>query len=209
MIAIVVFSPPRGYDPGVSAPPVLRSRWLVLDTETTGLPRAPWTRPCELAVCLVEPDGDISAEWASLVRVPCPPEADPALRLTGITREEINAAPSPEEVAAAFLLWRQQRGAEAVQLTSFNVGFDRPMMERLWPDLGPWGPCVMLSATKVMDRSGALQRWESGEPKWARLDEAARFFGITQDDGAHRALADARVAARLLVQLARTRNASR
>ena len=31
-------------------------------------------------------------------------------------------------------------------------------MARLWPDIGPWGPCLMLTATRVMDRAGALER---------------------------------------------------
>lgn len=185
--------------------PLLKRSWLVIDTETTGLPREPWTRPCELAAVLLDLDGEIVAEWSSLVNVPCPPAADPALRLTGITREEIAAAPAPEAVEAAFQAWRRAHDAERVEITSFNTGFDAPMMKRLWPELGPWGPCVMLTATAVMDRAGALPRWDSGEPKWARLDEAARFFAVGQEDGAHRALADARVAARILVALARTR----
>lgn len=187
---------------------VLRKRWLVIDTETTGLPRAPWAMPCELGVVLLSEDGEIAGEWASLICVPCPPEAEPALRLTGITREEIEAAPSPNLALERLTAWRAGLGAEAVAVTSYNVGFDRPMMERLWPGFGPWGPCVMLSATGIMGRAGVLPRWETGEPKWARLDEAARYFGIGQEDGAHRALADARVAARILVALARVREAS-
>lgn len=184
---------------------LLRSRWLVIDTETTGLPREPWTRPCELAAVLVDLDGLLAAEWSSLVRVPCPPGASAALALTGITREEINAAPEPEAVSQAFAAWRADQDAREVQITSFNTGFDAPMMRRLWPDVGPWGHCIMLAATKVMDRANALPRWETGEAKWAKLEEAARFCGVTQEDGAHRALADARVAARILVELARRR----
>ena len=184
---------------------LLQRRWLVIDTETTGLPREPWTRPCELGAVLLGEDGEISSEWASLVCVPCPSGADRALALTGITRAEIEAAPSPEAVGRAFQLWRESHGALDVQITSYNVGFDAPMMARLWPDIGPWGPCLMLTATRVMDRAGALERWESGEPKWARLEEAARFFEVRQEEGAHRALADARVAAKILLALARVR----
>ena len=73
---------------------LLQRRWLVIDTETTGLPREPWTRPCELGAVLLGEDGEISSEWASLVCVPCPSGADRALALTGITRAEIEAAPS-------------------------------------------------------------------------------------------------------------------
>ena len=40
---------------------------------------------------------------------------------------------------------------------------------------------------------------------WARLEEAARFFEVRQEEGAHRALADARVAAKILLALARVR----
>lgn len=186
---------------------VLRRQWLVIDTETTGLPRERWTMPCELGAVLLDLDGEIAAEWSSLICVPCPPAADPALRLTGITREEIEAAPSPAQAWDAFQAWRAGLGIEDVLVTSYNVGFDRPMMTRLWPLFGPWGPCVMLTATQVMGRAGVLPRWETGEPKWARLEEAARYFEIPQEDGAHRALADARVAARILVALARVRGA--
>lgn len=183
--------------------PLLRSPWLVLDTETTGLPRERWTRPCEAAFVLLDEEGRTVSEWSSLIRVPCPLAADPALRLTGISREEIEAAPEPDAVIADFEAWRAKHGATTAPLTSFNIGFDRPMLERLWPDLGPWGACVMLIATKVMDRAGALARWDSGEAKWAKLEEAARFFSVSQEQGAHRALADARVAAAILVALAR------
>lgn len=185
--------------------PLLKRPWLVIDTETTGLPREAWTRPCELGAVLLGVDGQITSEWSSLVNVPCPMGADRALELTGITREEIAAAPPPAEVERAFQAWRATQGASDVEITSYNVSFDAPMMARLWPSLGPWGPCVMLTATRVMDRAGALHRWESGEPKWAKLEEAARFFEVPQEEGAHRALADARVAAKILVALARVR----
>lgn len=186
---------------------LLRSPWLVIDTETTGLPREPWTRPCEIAAVLLDVHGEPAAEWSSLVCVPCPPGASAALLLTGITREEISAAPPPDAVGEAFSRWRAAHGASEVQITSFNTGFDAPMMKRLWPEVGPWGPCIMLTATGVMGRAGALPLWDTGAPKWAKLEEAARFFGITQDDGAHRAMADARVAAALLVALAKRRAA--
>lgn len=193
---------------------LFKSRVLVLDLETSGLPRDRWAAPVEIAAVVLETDGiELAAmDWLCFPVQGLPPEANRALQINGIPRADVEAAPlGPQVLLDLWGLWRKT--GEPV-VTSFNIDFDRPMLERAAPGLAwsgaLWGPCVMQAACRAMDKADkagepvpGLHRWDSGEVKWPKLEEAARWLGVPQFEPAHRALADARTAAAILVALRR------
>lgn len=73
-------------------------RYAVVDVETTGLDPA-ITRVLECAVVELGPDGDVLAEWVSLVSVPGEGELG-ASWLHGITRAMLAGAPSFADIAS-------------------------------------------------------------------------------------------------------------
>lgn len=162
--------------------------------------------PCEIAAVYLEPEvGRIVSTFTSLVRVPVEDWASHALAISGITPAEIAAAPEPLAVLDAFGAWAAALPQAGVQLTAFNVPFDRAMLERLWPYQMPWGACLMVSAGRVMRRENAeVMKDRRGSPNLAM---AADYFAVPVEGTAHRALADALRAARLLVALAARREA--
>jgi len=192
---------------------LLRQPLLVLDTETSGLPRHPWARPIELAVVALDQDGVEVAAFETLIRpeAELPADADRALEVNRLTREQVMAAPTFREVDRALGAWAAEHQSLKWFVTSFNTDFDGQMVARLWPDTwglpGLWAPCVMRACHRIMDRdpSCTLKRWDSGELKWPSLAEAASYFGVEVCEPQHRALGDARTAAELVRALARRR----
>lgn len=187
---------------------LLRSSLLILDLETSGLPRDAWAAPTELAAVVLDVDGVEVSAFESLIAPAqgLPPEADRALEITGITREQLAVAPGPGAVLEAF--WRFWHGHGRPHVTSFNVGFDRPMLDRLLPGVRfdlPWGPCLMMTAHRAMDVArvpeSVCRRHPSGELKWPKLEEAAAWLDVPQQQPAHRALADVRTACEVLRRL--------
>lgn len=189
---------------------VLTRPVIVLDTETTGLPRDHAARPWQLAAVLLDLDGqEISSFESDMLPDPFPdtPPVREALRFLGVERSTIEAAPPSSVVLPKFARWWREAGHP--RITSFNVEFDREMLLRA--DFDPWRSgwttCIMLAAHAVMqaDESYPGHRWTDGSLKWPRLDEAARYFGVPIVEPAHRALSDARTAAGVLVAVQRLR----
>ena len=182
--------------------PLFRSPLIVLDTETTGFPKHPWAGVCELGAVFLDEEGQEMSSFSALCRPPVLDDrALPALAINHITMEEILAAEPSDEVAEDF-----RHFANGSYVTSFNVGFDRQMCERMGikpPWIRGWASCIMLRATAIMDEAGALPRWDDGSPKWAKLEEAAAYFGVQVQGDAHRALTDARTAARIAIEIRR------
>ena len=181
---------------------ILPARLIVLDTETTGFPRHDWSRVIELGAVALDLDGNEVSSFASLV---CPDilddRATKALEINHIEAHELRSAPPTTRVVPDFRAWAASTGARYV--TSFNVGFDRPMVARMGLDLS-WASCVMERAMDVMGPAGALPAGPYGGWKWPKLSEAAEFFGVAVEGDAHRALTDARTAARIAVAIKRS-----
>lgn len=192
---------------------LLRQPLIVFDTETSGLPRHSWARPIEVGYVLLDTDGSEVSTFESLIRpIELPQEADYALQVNHLTREEVMGAPMLDEVDARFLEWLAEHDAQEWHYTSFNIGFDRPMMARLRPEAdgyrSRWSACIMLSCHRIMDRDEtcSVKRWSNGELKWPTLSEAADYFKVSICEPQHRALGDARTAAELVRTLARRRS---
>jgi len=126
-----------------------------------------------------------------------------ALRVNRISPEDLRAAPPAEDAARAL---QSFLGRYPGPIHAFNNDFDLWFLARS-PWFVPsrqWGECVMLAAMKAMKEADALEtRWDGG-PKWPRLEEAARFFGIPVAES-HRALDDARTASRIYAAILRSR----
>lgn len=183
---------------------LFRAPLLVIDTETTGIyPKHPWARVIELAAVLLDEDGNEVAVFESLVKPDVLDErANEALAINQITHEMLADAPSTAEVVDTFQQWT---GGGSPWATSFNVAFDRGMVERMGVEELRWASCVMLRASNIMGPAGALPRGKYGQDwKWPKLSEAVAFFDIQQPPGAfHRALFDARCAAGIAVAIRR------
>jgi DNA polymerase-3 subunit epsilon len=161
----------------------------VIDFETTGLSPATGGRATEIAAVLVR-DGQIVGHYASLMRSGAwvPPFIE---QLTGISNAMLARAPPAERVmreAAAFV------GDKP--LVAHNAAFDRAFwcaeLERAGGEAGHRFACTMLLARRLYPQSANH-----------RLGTLAALHRLPVAGRAHRALADADVTARLLVQMQR------
>ena len=184
------------------------SQIVVWDTETTGLPRDSWAAVCDLGAVLVDRSGEIVSEFECLVLPEVLDErADFALSISGITPELLRTdGLSTQGALERVGIWRRAAVPDVPSChTAFNVGFDRPMMGRMGIDFQNWGPCIMRVAQAEMGRAGALPQFSNGAYKFPKLSEAAAFYGVPMEEPAHRALADAKTAAKIMVEIQRRR----
>ena len=159
----------------------------VIDFETTGATPAHGSRATEVAICLLE-GGRIVDRFASLmnagVRVP-----SFITQLTGISNEMVAAAPPADAVmreAAAFVGSRP--------MVAHNAAFDR----QFWrAELAHCG----LQATNEFACTLLLSRRLYPDAPNHKLGTLAQWFDLPVSGRAHRALADAEVAAHLMARI--------
>ena len=159
----------------------------VIDFETTGATPAHGARATEVAICLLE-GGRIVDRFASLmnagVRIP-----SFITQLTGITNDMIAAAPPADAVmreAAAFVGERP--------MVAHNAAFDR----QFWrSELAHCG----LQSSHDFACTLLLSRRLYPEAPNHKLSTLAKWFDLPASGRAHRALADAEVAAHLLARM--------
>ena len=159
----------------------------VIDFETTGATPAHGARATEVAICLLE-GGRIVDRYASLmnagVHIP-----SFITQLTGITNDMIAAAPPADAVmreAAAFV------GARP--MVAHNAAFDR----QFWrSELAHCG----LKAANDFACTLLLSRRLYPDAPNHKLGTLAQWFELPVSGRAHRALADAEVAAHLLARM--------
>ena len=124
----------------------------------------PTARPIDLGAILLDADGTEIAHYETLIRPHTWDEqAEEAAKIHRITWAMVKDAPKPAEVCADFRAWRESVGA--VWSTSFNVGFDRPMLERVGVSLR-WGPCIMVRAGEIMGPLGLLRDADPTHPRF-------------------------------------------
>jgi DNA polymerase-3 subunit epsilon len=161
----------------------------VIDFETTGATPAHGARATEVAICLLE-GGRIVDRYASLMNagVPIPSFIT---QLTGITNAMVAAAPPADAVmreAAAFVGPRT--------MVAHNAAFDR----QFWrSELAHCG----LTASNDFACTLLLSRRLYPDAPNHKLGTLAQWFDLPVSGRAHRALADAEVAAHLLARMQR------
>lgn len=164
-------------------------RIAVIDFETTGMSPAQNARPTEIGVAIIEGDR-IVARYQSLMNagVWVPPFIE---QLTGITNRMVRAAPPVTQVMAEVADF-----VGATPLLAHNAAFD----SKFWDAelallrrrrLQPFACSLLLSRRLLPEapshKLGSLNRWA----------------GLPDTGQAHRALADAEMAANLTLLLAR------
>ena len=160
------------------------SRYAVIDIETTGLSPAHHHRILEIALVLVDDDGNLVYEWETLLK----PQRDVgATEIHGLSAADVYSAPTFGEVAAelASLL----RGRVPV---AHNLSFDAPFVATEFERLGY---SVPLSPTSGLCTMRLASRYLPAGPR--TLEGCCDCIGC-RIQSAHAALEDARAAARLL-----------
>lgn len=176
---------------------------IVLDTETTGLPKDPDAQPWEIAAVLYDVDG---IEQGAFSAMGCPAIfREPMRRIIALGGVDPKMVLGSDPLAFGIADFRSWLALSPdARCTAFNVAFDRPMLQRVGVEVEAWAPCIMERAKKQMGAAGSLP-WLDWASDWKmpKLSEAADFYGVPQQEPAHRALADARTAGLIAVEMAK------
>lgn len=155
-----------------------------------------WARVVELAAVVMDDEGQELAAFQSLIYPDILDErCDRALAYCGLTREDLSIASAADVVREDFRAWCAEMHVSAVW--AYNRSFDEGMLLRSGFDL-PWAGCIMREARARMPR----------RPKDPRLIDAALWFLGEEPMRSHRALDDARTAARVLAAMMRVDHAA-
>ena len=168
---------------------VMHSRYVAIDVETSGISPLRGSRVIEVAAVELR-TGEIVSEFVSLINVVC--DIHPgAARVHGITRRMLRGSPEPEEVWRGFLEFVRNSPLIAHN-ASFDLGFVRYELGRLGLSLPNRGICTLQLARRSLPQLSSH-----------RLESVARnLLGCIPDDcHLHRALGDARLAARVWLAL--------
>jgi DNA polymerase-3 subunit epsilon len=164
-------------------------RIAVIDFETTGLSPAMGDRATEIAIVMLE-GTQVVDRFQSLMNagVRIPPFIE---EYTGISNEMLRSAPPAAEVMA-----QASRFVQDAPLVAHNASFD----QRFWaselgrlgagPRTDPPFACTMLLSRRLYPLAGSY-----------RLGSLAAFHSLPSAGRAHRAMADAEVAAALLARI--------
>lgn len=170
--------------------PWAHERFVVLDTETTGLdPR----QDHAVSLGAVAVVGGRIVLGDTLCRV-IAAEVRPSRRsivLHGLTPGQIASGSAPRDVLTEFLLW----AGDAV-LVAHHASFDLAMLNRIAVPL-----CGAPVQNLVLDTAQLAHRAERGAGRRYDLDSLLERYEIPHSGGRHTALGDALLAARLLQKL--------
>ena len=157
----------------------------VIDFETTGMSPAQGARATEIAIVLLGADGQVLDRFQSLVRTGA--WVSPFItQLTGITNAMVASAPDAAEVMQAAA-----RFVGSAPMAAHNAAFDR----RFWQhELA----CAGLPAPQPFACTVLLSRRLHPHAPSHQLGRLIDFHGLPRAGVAHRALADAEMAASLL-----------
>ena len=170
--------------------PMVNQRMAVIDFETTGISPGMGDRATEVAIVLLD-GGRIVDRFQSLMNAGV---AIPAFitQLTGITNAMVQAAPPAEAV-----MREAARFVGDLPMVAHNASFDR----RYWiAELARAG----VEARHPYACTVLLSRRLYPEAPSHKLGSLVSRFGLPQTGAAHRALADAEMAAELLAHMQHT-----
>ncbi|HEY9097212.1 MAG TPA: 3'-5' exonuclease [Hydrogenophaga sp.] len=166
---------------------MLNPRIAVIDFETTGMTPTLGDRATEVAIVLTE-GGRIVDRFQSLMNagVAIPPFIT---QLTGITNAMVRAAPAAETV-----MREAARFVGDTPMVAHNASFDRRYWVAELARIGieaqhPYACTVLLSRRRIPEATSH------------KLGALVGRLGLRQTGAAHRALADAEMAAELLIHL--------
>ena len=162
------------------------NRFVAIDFETTGLWPSSVHRAIEVGLVSVE-GGRISSTFESLIN-PQVEVPDTITRLTGITSKEVGTAPPPTTVFPKVV-----NIIKDAVLVAHNASFDRKFLE--------YELLTVLEAKRTFDFICTMRiarRLYRCMPNH-KLGTLAEALEISWDGNAHRALADTRVTAQLLL----------
>jgi DNA polymerase-3 subunit epsilon len=190
----------------------VKRKLLVIDTETGGLDPA---RHSILSIAaLVYQDGVVVDEYYSLVAEPEIVAEESALKINGLTVEQVRSegtsAPNAADAIEAMLQKHDMR--DRVTIAGHNAAFDRAFLLRLWRLAGRDGD-KRFSHRVLCVQTGALLLEQAGRVVLpggsASLDSLCAMWGIPLDRASgHHALTDARAHAAVLRRLIREVSAS-
>lgn len=177
-------------------------RYLVLDSETTGLPsRRHVPHLVQLAWSVHASDGTLLAERNYIVRPDGYSVPQASTRIHGITDEQARRDGVPlRHVLDAFLV---EADSEGVRLVAHNMAFDSAIMKGELERIGREstlderpGYCTMRSTVDLcrIPRRG-------GGYKWPSLQELHLYLHGQGFDGAHDAMKDVQATARCFFEL--------
>ncbi len=177
------------------------NRGVYVDVETTGL-RAYNAHIVEAAAVVMDENGRLLESFVTLANPgkEALQRMDPsALATHGLTPEMLESEPDSQQAGVAFRGYVEKQSGCLVY--AFNSNFDRSFLSRIPWSIPPerWGECIMEAAQKLM--KDVLPRFPDGTLRMPSLARAAKFFGVKQDLDAHRALPDAKVAARIHAEI--------
>ena len=164
-------------------------RYVVLDVETTGLSPRYGDRVIEIGAVAIE-DGKIAEEFNTLIDIESPiPKA--VQRIHGITDEMLIGQPKPNEIMPKFSYFLRDSVLVAHN-ARFDVGFIRNEFARLDIELNNEYRCTLETSRKLYP--GLLNH---------KLPTVyTHLFGYISDDTRlHRALDDARLTARIWMEM--------
>ena len=160
------------------------SRYAVIDIETTGLSPAHHHRIVEIAVVLMDDDGNLVYEWETLLN----PERDVgATEIHGLSAADVYSAPTFGQVAGELESLLRGRVPVAHNLT-YDAGFVVAEYDRLGYSV-PLSPAIGLCTMRL------ASRYLPSGPR--TLEACCECIGC-RIASAHAALEDARAAAHLL-----------
>jgi len=205
------------------------NHYVVVDTETTGLPAnrpdCP-VRGIQIGLALVG-SGRIIERWSRLVKPPVwAPSAARAQEVHGISRERVERdgvtpADCWREVEEVLAIWSSVAGVAfgAVPMLAWNAPFDTTILHRLGVDAGKLAPdrlaplpdvTLPVRSRAVIAPQGCLMR---AYKSWAAaaslapggsLDAARRALRLPPRTGHHDAADDAALAGEVLLAMARS-----
>ncbi len=170
--------------------PWARERFIVFDTETTGLDPKSDQVVSLAAVAVVGGRIALGDTFSRIIACQTPPSRNSVV-MHGLTHDKVAEGDDPLEALAEFLVW-----AADATLVAHHAAFDLAMLDPI--AVAGYGVPIQ---NLVLDTAHLAQRVAREEENRYDLDSLLDRYDIPQAGGRHTALGDALLTARLLQKL--------